>query len=144
VTPAISWTADRIAAVVVAAALGSFLWYFFFGRKRAVAAVRVPGSKDDRVEIQVQGGYSPDLVVARRGAPLTLVFDRKESNPCSDEVVLPEFGIRRSLPAFQKTEIQILPQRVGEFPFSCGMNMLHGKIRVVDGEWGNSHDRVIG
>jgi len=71
------------------------------------------------------------LLVARRGVPLTLIFDRREASPCSDEIVLPDFGIRRALPANARTAIEILPDRVGEFPFSCGMNMLHGKIRVV-------------
>jgi Cu+-exporting ATPase len=63
--------------------------------------------------------------------PLRLTFDRRESSPCSDEIVLPDFGIRRALPAHAKTTVAILPEREGEFPFSCGMNMLHGKIRVV-------------
>jgi len=63
---------------------------------------------------------------------LKLIFDRRESNPCSDEVILPEFQIRRALPANQKTVIEVMPKRTGEFPFSCGMNMLHGKIRVVE------------
>jgi plastocyanin domain-containing protein len=132
VTPAVGWTADRIAAVAGGAALGVFLWLFFFGRRNGTVAARPSEGGAQRVEIAVQGGYSPDLIVARRGIPLTLVFDRRESNPCSDEVVLPEFGIRRALPAFGKTEIEVLPQRIGEFPFSCGMNMLHGKIRVVE------------
>jgi len=131
--PAVAWTADRIAAIAGGAVLGVFLWLFFFGRKKgAVAARPAGGGAAQRVEIVVEGGYSPDQVVARRGIPLTLVFDRRESNPCSDEVVLPEFGIRRALPAFARTEIEVVPQRTGEFPFSCGMNMLHGKIRVVE------------
>ena len=118
-------TPDRIAAIGIGAGLIVFLLVFFFGKRRAVA---VAGSE---VTIVVDGGYSPDLVVARRGAPLKLVFDRRESSPCSDEIVLPDFGVRRSLPAHAKTTIEILPEREGEFPFSCGMNMLHGKIRVV-------------
>ena len=130
--PVLVWTADRIAALVGGVALGVFLWQFFFGRNRPAVVARPSATGLAHAEIVVQGGYSPDVVVARRDVPLTLVFDRRESNPCSDEVVLPEFGIHRALPAFQKTEIQILPHRVGEFPFSCGMNMLHGKIRVVE------------
>lgn len=126
------WTADRIAAVVIGVALGVFLYVFFFGKRRAVAAASSGRGDRDRIEIAVAGGYRPDLVVARRGVPLTLVFDRREANPCTDEVVLPEFGIRRELPPFAKTAVEILPTRTGEFPFSCGMNMLHGTIRVVD------------
>ena len=115
---------DRIAAIVVGAVLIVALFVFFFGKRRAVAA----GS---RITIVVDGGYAPDLLVARRGVPLTLVFDRRDTGPCTDEIVLPDFKIRRFLPAGAKTEIQITPDRTGEFPFSCGMNMLHGKIRVV-------------
>jgi Cu+-exporting ATPase len=118
-------TPDRIAAIGAGAALLVFLFVFFFGKRRAVAA----GSE---ITIVVAGGYSPDRIVARRGVPLTLVFDRRETSPCSEEIVLPEFGIRRSLPANAKTAIEILPERAGEFPFSCGMNMLHGKIEVVE------------
>lgn len=117
-------TPDRIAAIVMGVGLLVFLFWFFFGKRRAVAA----GSE---ITVVVEGGYSPDLIVARRGVPLTLIFDRRETSPCSDEIVLPDFGIRRALPANAKTPIEILPEREGEFPFSCGMNMLHGKIRVV-------------
>jgi Cu+-exporting ATPase len=47
-------------------------------------------------------------------------------------VVLPEWGVRRALPAFAETTIEIVPRRAGEFAFSCGMNMLHGAIEVVE------------
>jgi Cu+-exporting ATPase len=62
---------------------------------------------------------------------LTLIFDRRESNPCTDEIVIPEFGIRQPLASNGKTRIRIVPKREGEYPFSCGMNMLHGTIRVA-------------
>ena len=118
-------TPDRIAAIGIGAALIVFLYVYFFGKRPAAV---VAGSD---VTIVVEGGYSPDLIVARRGVPLRLTFDRREASPCSDEIVLPDFGIRRALPAHAKTTVAILPEREGEFPFSCGMNMLHGKIRVV-------------
>jgi len=127
----IVWTLDRIVAVAGGVALCVFLYVFFFGRRRETAA-RDTEVGTQEATIVVAGGYDPDLIVARQGVPLKLVFDRREDNPCSDEVVLPEFEVRRELPAFAKTEIDVLPQRVGEFPFSCGMNMLHGRIRVVD------------
>lgn len=124
-------TADRIVAVAGGVAACVFLYFFFFGRRRGVSARRgVAGAQE--VTIVVAGGYRPDVVVAKKGVPLTITFDRQEDNPCSDEVVLPEFKLRRRLPAFAKTEITVVPERVGESPFSCGMNMLHGMIRVVD------------
>lgn len=130
-TAAFAWTIDRVVAIAASGALGVFLYFYFFGKKPVVAARPTPSGPQE-VEIEVAGGYSPDVVVARRGFPLRLVFDRKESNPCTDEVVLPEFGIRRALAPHARTVVEIVPQRAGEFPFSCGMNMLHGKIRVVE------------
>jgi Cu+-exporting ATPase len=116
---------DRWAAIGVGAALIAFLFVFFFGRRRAVVAA-------SKIAIVVDGGYAPDWILAKRGMPLTLVFDRRDTGPCTDEIVLPDFGVRRSLPTGQKTAITIVPQHAGEYTFTCGMNMLHGKIRVTE------------
>ena len=133
---AFAWTADRIAAIVLGAAFLAFLYVFFFRARRreglAVPAAAPGANAEQEATITVSGGYDPEVVVAKKGVPLTLIFDRKESNPCSDEVVLPEFGIRQALAAHAKTRIRIVPERAGEFPFACGMNMLHGILRVED------------
>jgi Cu+-exporting ATPase len=129
VRAAVAWTPDRVAAVAVGAGLLVLLFVFFFGRRRAVVGAAGPGDSPE-VTVVVEGGYSPDLILARRGVPLRLVFDRRDSSPCTDEIVLPDFGVRRALAANAKTVVEILPEKAGEFPFSCGMNMLHGRIRV--------------
>ena len=126
----LTWTADRVAAVAGGLTVGVFLYFFFFGPRRGTSARRGAGAQE--VTVVVSGGYRPDVVVAKKGVPLRITFDRREDNPCSDEVVLPEFKVRRKLPAFGKTEVTVVPERTGEFPFSCGMNMLHGMIRVVE------------
>ncbi len=128
-SPALLWTADRIAAVGTGALILAGLYVFFFG-KRAAAAPAAQRAGAQELTVVVKGGYTPDLIVARRGVPLKLVFDRREDSPCSDEVVFPDFGLRRALPAFAKTELEIVPDRAGEFEFTCGMNMLHGKLLV--------------
>ena len=128
-------TADRIAAIVLGSGAIGFIWWFFFGGRKARPARRAaanPAGPGESVTIEVAGGYDPDTVIATRGVPLTIVFDRRESSPCSDEIVIPEFGIRQSLLANGRTNVRIVPNRAGEFPFSCGMNMLHGKIQVVE------------
>jgi plastocyanin domain-containing protein len=45
-------------------------------------------------------------------------------------VILGDFGIARDLPAFRTTSIEFTPDKTGEFDFTCGMNMLHGKLVV--------------
>jgi Cu+-exporting ATPase len=126
---AFAWTSDRVAALAAGLALLVFLYVFFFGKQRAPA--QPPPTGPQEITIVVAGGYKPDGIVAKKGMPLKLIFDRRESNPCTDEIVFPEFAIRRPLAANAKTVIEVTPAREGEFPFSCGMNMLHGKLRVV-------------
>ncbi|HEX7242177.1 MAG TPA: cupredoxin domain-containing protein [Longimicrobiaceae bacterium] len=117
---------------VVAAGLAAIAWvnwYFFLaGRAPAQAAVGRGGVQE--VTVTVRGGYEPAHVRVRAGTPVRLVFDRQETSGCSEEVVLPEFGIRRFLPAHQKTTVEFTPARAGSFDFTCGMSMLRGRLTV--------------
>ena len=78
----------------------------------------------------MKGGYSPDRIVVRKGVPVRLDFHREETSSCTDQVILGDFGISRALPAFRTTSIEFTPQKTGEFTFSCGMNMVHGRLIV--------------
>lgn len=106
-------------------------WYFFFSSEPS-AVVAVGGGGVAEVPIVVEGGYSPATVRVPRGARVRLVFDRREDSSCSEEVVIPDFGIRRFLPAHQKTTVEITPDEAGRFPFTCGMSMLRGTLVVED------------
>jgi len=117
------------------------LAWFFFGPKQARRA-EVRGGVQV-VEITVKGGYSPNLIRVQAGVPLRLVFDRQESGDCSSRVVFPDFGVSRSLAAFGRTTVELLPERSGEYGFACGMNMLHGTL-VVEPAGGNGRGPVPG
>ena len=78
--------------------------------------------------MQVQGGYEPRTVRVQAGRPVRLVFDRQETSSCSEEVVFGDFGIRKFLPAFQKTAVEFTPDKPGTYEFTCGMSMLRGKV----------------
>jgi plastocyanin domain-containing protein len=107
-------------------------WYFLVaGRKTSEAVVGAGGLQE--VRIRVAGGYDPAHVQVRRG-PVRLVFDRQETSGCSEEVVLPELGIRRYLPAHEETVIEFTPERAGRYEFTCGMSMLRGSVTVTDEE----------
>lgn len=112
------------------AAMAWVNWYFFLaGRGNAAAAAEGAGGVQE-VTIRVQGGYSPSSVRVRRGAPVRLVFDRQETSGCSEEVVLGDFGIRRFLPAHERTAVEFTPERAGTYEFTCGMSMLRGRVVV--------------
>ncbi|HEX2223659.1 MAG TPA: cupredoxin domain-containing protein [Thermoanaerobaculia bacterium] len=118
--------------LVVAAGLAAIVWvnwYFFLARRPAATAAAGFGGVQE-VTIAVQGGYDPALVRVRQGSPVRLVFDRRETSGCSEEVVFPDFGIRKFLPAFQKTVVELKPEQAGTYEFTCGMSMLRGRLIV--------------
>lgn len=122
---------DSTEIIVVAGGVGlivTVLWYFFGEREKASARVTDSGTQD--INITVKDGYSPDLIVVRKGIPVRLNFFRDETSSCSEQVVFGEFGIARELQAFKTTSIDLLPEKAGEFTFTCGMNMLRGKLIV--------------
>ena len=117
------------------------LGWFFFGPKQARRA-EVRGGVQE-VEITVKGGYSPNLIRAEKGVPLRLVFDRQENSDCSSRVVFPDFGVSKSLAAFGRTTVELMPTRAGEFGFACGMNMLHGTLFVAAGGGDGQRQAVV-
>ena len=123
-------TADWVVLIAGVAAIVWVNWYFFIAERRSASAASVGGSQE--VEIEVKGGYDPGVVRLKRGVPARLVFDRQETSPCSEEIVIPAFGVKQFLAPFTKTVVEILPKDAGTFDMTCGMSMLHGKL-VVEG-----------
>lgn len=104
------------------------LWYFFSEGERVRAVASADGVQE--IEVQVKGGYDPDLIVVEAGRPVRLDFHRNETADCSEEIVFGDFGIRKRLPAFETTPVEFTPEEAGEYVFTCGMGMLRGKLLV--------------
>lgn len=102
--------------------------YWFFLLKKDDEAVVV---KTNSVDITVEGGYSPNVISILKNKTTTINFFRKDQSSCLEEVVLPDFKIRKYLPLNKTTAISITPKKEGTFEISCGMNMFHGKIIVT-------------
>jgi len=104
-------------------------WYFFFSkRKQTSVAIKEGGLQE--VKVTVKGGYTPDVIVVRKGIPVRLNFYRNETADCSDTIVFGDFKIRKPLPAYKTTPIEFTPEKEGEYEFTCGMGMLRGKLIV--------------
>jgi Cu+-exporting ATPase len=110
--------------VLVAAVVWSRL---VFGHARGAA--RTVGWQERR--ITVHGGYDPPEVHVAEGVPVRLVFHREETAPCSERVVFPDLGISATLPAYRDTAVELPASRAGSHPFTCEMEMLHGRL-IVD------------
>lgn len=123
---------DTVEIGVIAAGmlLIVFVLWFFFGKRTAVVA-QAGQSGTQEITVTVKGGYTPDVIVVKQGKPVRLDFYRDETASCSEQVIFGDFGVARDLPAFKTTSIEFMPDKVGEFTFTCGMNMLRGKLIVV-------------
>jgi Cu+-exporting ATPase len=127
--------ADIIVVLASVASLAGLGW-FFFGRRKAGAAVLAGGVQ--RLEVTVKGGYSPQVIRVRQGVPVELAFDRQESGDCTSRVVFPDLRVSAALPAYQRTTVRLDPGEAGEFGFACGMNMIHGTLIVEPAEGGTA------
>ena len=116
--------ADKIIVTIMGLIGMGFTYWFFLVKKDKEIAVL------DSIEIIVEGGYSPNVISIPKGKTTKINFIRKDSNSCLEEVVLGDFHIKKHLPLNQKVTVEITPQKRGEFGYSCGMNMYHGKIIV--------------
>ena len=73
-------------------------------------------------------GYEPATIQAKAGVPLKLTFTRSSDKTCGTEVLFPDYGINQKLPLNVPTTVTFTPKKAGEIAFSCGMNMLKGKM----------------
>jgi Cu+-exporting ATPase len=118
-----------VLTIVVALVLTGLMALYFFGPKKSRRAELDGGVQV--IKVTVKGGYTPDVIQVTPGVPVRLLFDRQESGDCSSRVVFPDFKVNQTLPAFETTAVEFLPEVAGEYEFACGMSMLHGRLRVV-------------
>ncbi len=122
---------DKI--IVTAAGISTIvwiIWFFLFSKKEAFKASMTSGVQE--VMIKVKGGYTPDLIVAKAGKPLRLRFTREEESSCTEMVVFGAFNKSAKLPPYQEVIVDLLPEKPGEYEFSCQMGMIRGKLVVEE------------
>ena len=124
---------DKLLVTIFGIAGIVFTYWFFLrkGEKEVIVVDKRSLNSDEyEVDIKVEGGYSPEVISIPKGKTTKINFLRTDPTDCLSDVVLADFKIKKQLPLNQKVSIEITPQRSGEYKFSCGMNMYHGKIVV--------------
>src|SRR3990170_1342314 len=106
------------------------VWYFWLSKPTGTLA-GVTGDGVQEAFIVVKGGYSPDTIRVTAGRPVRLVFNRQESDPCSERVVLDAFGVSAELPQGSNVPLEFTPTEPGSYEFACQMGMLRGTVVVT-------------
>ncbi|MBI2322286.1 MAG: cupredoxin domain-containing protein [Chloroflexi bacterium] len=122
-------TTDALVILGGLAVIVGIAWFFWGPRK---SGVRAPVSSSGYQEalVLVKGGYTPDVIVVQHGRPVRLKFRREETAACSEMVVFGDFGKSAKLPEGQTVPIEFVPEKPGEYEFTCQMGMLRGKLVV--------------
>ncbi|MCL4534646.1 MAG: cupredoxin domain-containing protein [Bacteroidetes bacterium] len=123
-------TADKLFVILAGlAAIAAIAWFFWGPRKGGYRAAVTSGGYQEAM-VLVKGGYTPDLIVVQHGKPVRLNFRREESAACSEMVVFGDFGKSANLPEGEIVPVEFLPEKAGEYEFTCQMGMFRGKLVV--------------
>src|SRR3989344_4902 len=111
-------TLDKIAVIISGLVGVVFTYWFFFQKKDNVVEAGIA------IEGTVDGGYSPDVFSLARGKATKITFLRKDPNTCLEEVVIPNFKIRKYLPLNKAASVSITPTKPGTYDFVGVMETL--------------------
>ncbi|MBI2474365.1 MAG: hypothetical protein HYV68_01570 [Candidatus Taylorbacteria bacterium] len=120
-------TKSTILSIIVAAALiGGAFWLSgqsSGGQTGGALNTEILGDKQF-IDITAKGGYSPKIINAKAGIPLTVRMNTANTFDCSAFVIIPSIGYQGVLNKNGITEIPIPAQPAGTtLRGSCGMGM---------------------
>lgn len=102
------------------------------GQVQNKAAIATIEGNIQTVEMNVGSyGYSPNILVVQKGLETRWVINVDEINGCNYLLTIPENEYYVELKN-KKNEIRFKPQKTGEIVFTCSMNMLLGKVVIVE------------
>jgi len=150
---------DRIKQImkvsgVIVVVLGLFMFNrglvnFGYGFRSFIpreSSSRLEYTIDDNAEYQTVNmdltykGYEPNVIFIKKGVPVRWVVNVKQMTGCTDEILLPEYNIRKTL-QYGENIIEFVPDRLGDIKFSCWMQMVWGKFVVTgNGEQPNNEE----
>ena len=116
--------------IIIAIILIGFIIWWFFGKHEEAAGQSAITNDQQEATIVVNGGYSPETVVLKKGIPAKVTFDMRDKTACLSHVVFDELGLDKELTKQATTTVEIPTDKAQEFNFACGMNMFHGKVIV--------------
>lgn len=119
----------NIAVNILGIVMAAFIvWWFWLSKPGSVA-----GTEGDVISVVVDGGvYTPSLLRVPAGKPVTLRFLRKDPSPCAEKVIFSGLDISADLPVGKPYDLSFIPEKAGEYDFTCQMAMYRGRLIVEE------------
>ena len=87
------------------------IYWFFFGKKEETAQI------SSAATIIVDGGYKPKSFKIPQDKTTTIIFLRKDGNTCLEDLIIPDFKIKKYLPMHTPVTITLSPKKPGIYNF---------------------------
>ncbi len=87
--------------------------------------------------------FEPDVVRVAAGAPARLIVERREDNPCSAQLAIPQLGVLVDLVPYGTTVVELPTAPPGSYTLTCGMGMMSGTLVVEEAGGGTSAQAAI-
>lgn len=120
----------RSFSILIAVFIIGFIIWWFFIRKVKDTELAMADQNKQKAQIVIQGGYSPSTLVLQKGIPAEVEFLQKDATACWAEVRSAELALDKKIAPGEKVTIKVPTDQAGEYNYSCGMNMFHGKVVV--------------
>lgn len=83
------------------------------------------------IPVQVtEKGFEPAQIAVNAGESVTLSVTRKTNATCATEIHIPSLKMKKELPLNKTVQIDLGKVEKGEITFSCGMDMISGKVNI--------------
>ena len=100
------------------------------GGLRVVEAVDDEMADDGLTIIVTEQGYDPPSITIPANMATKLTFIRRTDATCGNEIIFPDLKINRPLPMNTPVTVEIPARSAGTLRFTCGMDMLEGKLVI--------------
>ena len=101
-----------------------------FAQEVRAEAVQKDGFQEAELRI-TQSRYEPNIIVAKKGIPLRITITADKTAGCARDISFPDFRIQSVVPVDTPVALELMPDKEGEFPFRCSMDMARGKLIVT-------------
>lgn len=122
----------KLPSILIAGAASLALFLTSCTQKPAEqAAAPATPAADGSIHITVgENGFEPNVVTVHQGELVTLIVTRTTDKTCATDFVMKEHNINQPLPLNQPVTITFTPDKTGDLPYACAMDMFRGTIRV--------------
>lgn len=74
--------------------------------------------------------FQPQTVAIPADKPVRLIVERRENNPCSEQLSIPQLGILQPLAPNGVTVVNLPATKTGNYQITCQMGMMSGSLQV--------------